>query len=329
MKRHLNETYYADHHGYMDLCRASYCDTIEFDSRLANALSEAEFLLVMSWLLYYRELTVRAFNHGLSHQEATCLTFLQEALPQAIPIPEEVFAYLQDYGHFETPNCVGIVPGIVLPEMDPPRPGEVPDEWRASRVSPAVIASTLGFYTGQFDGETFPYAGVNRVTTQPGGHAYRPPSTERSRTIQGRTIVTHGDTPGVRFQISQDTLADYVGFMSAVSLKKPVKSGMPQSTEGSLSQLVISVPIGYREGMREVGTDYLLGSQIDVSSAQKGRLFRYQRLVPRALTTSGLDRHVDHAYNQSTPFARLQTVSLSRVEILQPFLAIFARNHRV
>ena len=167
-----------------------------------------------------------------------------------------------------------------------------------------------------------PFTNTDRVSTIPGAFSYCGAMGHRHELIAGRYRPIVGPSEEARFQVYPQLLTDYVRFVDLVSSLRST-AGVPFLREGSQAQQVVSIPTGYTDGQCEAGCDSETGGLLPLLPAQAGRLFRYQRLTPVELTYSGLAADANWAYERSSAYVKIRTVSISGVQIV-PVCTAFA-----
>lgn len=104
-----------DTSGYADLCSETYRAVTSVEPKLAESLSEAEFLLCSGQILAHRVLYLR---NRSSPVYIAGYVELNEAMNAIDLIPEPIAQYLDGLGLFRDPTGVILRPEIVLPRHD-------------------------------------------------------------------------------------------------------------------------------------------------------------------------------------------------------------------
>jgi hypothetical protein len=345
----MTETYFADHHGYFELCSAIYRDWITQDSRNQVLFSEPEFLLALSYVLQLHELQVKRDFLGLDQVEQEFALFLEQSIPKDLLVPEEINEYLIHYGMYLTHNAVRVIPSVILPRGATPHEevqastskkrtqtapivlesmtGTVDNNWVNQRFSPRVLSDFIDHSLNA----TVPHY-FDDAPRRPCIPAGFPPIAMHRYRIQALAnyppFVQHGTSVAARLQFSGVLLADYISTTETMRLKRRMRP-LSYSVLGTQAQLVIARGMNVIDGSPGSCFDYLLSGMIDVTAVQAARAFRYQRLVPIQSTYFQSPEEVDSCIRASSQWVRLQTMDAKRVEVMRAFLAELATSQRL
>ncbi len=334
----MNERYMLDMHGYFDVASASYRDALQADSRAGRGLSEIEFLLGASYALWRVLLELKA-RGGLGAEEAEARAYLRAALPEPYPVPLELAEYLSHLGPFTTVNGVRLSPDFVLPRRGGPGAAgttEPVGSWSSTH-QPLLHSLALARLSANAVGApgaasaaaaaADPFTNVDRVSTIPGSCLATGGPGAGPRRSLGATARWSAplSRPGSRCTPSWSrTMSGGCG----PRRRRGAPRARPSRATAARRSWCCRSPVDYSDGRREAGSDYVTGCMLPHAAAQAGRLFRFQRMTPVELTYSGLAADENWAYERSSRFAKLRSVSARRVGALQAVCTQYAAQCR-
>ena len=166
------------------------------------------------------------------------------------------------------------------------------------------LASHSGILGSVFD-DTYmaPFKNWDRESVMPGASFHTTVLESRAKAIRKRYRPIVGPSEQARFQVIPAVLATYCGVVSTLESSRRT-ARVSFSRAGSQAQEVVSVPTGYKNGIREYGFEFQAANKLPPLAIQAGRLFRYQRLTPVELTYSGQAADANWAYERSSVWVK-------------------------
>lgn len=318
------ETFYIDHHGYFDIVDGSYADVTRSNDGW-TVLSQREFRLVVSWILFKYELYVKKDHLGLTQSEQYLYLSLTEQLPDDIDIPIQIYEWLENYGAFSYLEGRA----ILCPIRSDILSGEVKktgkfvgapkdDNFASSQVSFRHMACLIDQENG-IDipaGETPPQ---QRVHLRPGCGPCIPTKPKENRTKN--RIYRNDSLPESGYQFSPDLLSHYEDWVTRLRDLQQTRPGLPTSTEGTAAQHVIEFPTNITNGLKENSCNFELCYPMDIRSCYYGKLCCYQRRVPLELTISQDPGEVDYALRNSSSLSHTRLLDNMDIEAVLDFLS--------
>lgn len=317
------QTFYIDHHGYFDLVDGVYADVTRQNDGW-TLLSQREFRLVVSWILFKYELYIKKDHLGLTQSEQTLYSSLTEQVPEDIDIPIPIYDWFENYGAFSYLEGQA----ILCPIRGDILSGEVKktgkfvgapkdDNFASSQVSFRHLAYLID-QENDIDVPESEIPPQQRVQLRPGCGPCIPTKPKENKTHN--RVYRNDASAESGYQFSIELLNQYKDWVARLRDLQQTRSGPPLSTEGTAAQQVIEFPTNVTNGLKENSCNFELCYPMDIRNCYYGKLCCYQRRVPLELTISEDPSEVDYALRNSSLLSHIRLLDSMDIEAVLDFL---------